>query len=445
MTARAWAVPLFFALLTPQQRDLNVQSFDHVWTTIRDQHWDPKLGGLDWPAVRDELRPRIEQADSMDKARAVLNDMMKRLGQSHFGIIPAEVYKDIDKKPDDSSSGGDKKDGEQGQKKDVDKKDAEDGSTGIDVRVLTDKVVVTSVEADSPARAQGVRPGWQIAKIKGIEIAPLIDKISATFKDSTLRDLTLTRVFLGRLSGKVGTTIAVELLDGDDKTVALELARVKPRGVKARFGYLPPLYVWTDSRKLEGNIGYVAFNVFLDPANVMARFEEAVRSCLRCDGFLIDLRGNPGGIGAMAMGMAGWFIDTPDQRLGTMYTRQAPLKFVVNPRLETYRGPLAILVDGCSGSTSEVFAGGLKDLKRARIFGTRTAGAALPSVLERLPNGDGFQHAIANYISEGGKPLEGAGVIPDVEVTLTRDALLQGKDSVVEAAVRWIRKTKEKP
>ena len=49
----------------------------------------------------------------------------------------------------------------------------------------------------------------------------------------------------------------------------------------------------------------------------------------------------------------------------------------------------------------------MKDVKRARIFGTRTAGAALPSVISKLPNGDGFQYAIANYISEGGKPLEG--------------------------------------
>ena len=77
------------------------------------------------------------------------------------------------------------------------------------------------------------------------------------------------------------------------------------------------------------------------------------------------------------------------------------------------RDSLAILVDGCSASTSEIFAGGLQDVKRARVFGTHTAGAALPSVISKLPNGDGFQYAIANYISVGGKPLEGIGVTPD--------------------------------
>jgi len=47
----------------------------------------------------------------------------------------------------------------------------------------------------------------------------------------------------------------------------------------------------------------------------------------------------------------------------------------------------------------------MQDLGRARIFSTRTAGAALPAAFTRLPNGDGFQYIMANYISEGGKPL----------------------------------------
>jgi carboxyl-terminal processing protease len=81
----------------------------------------------------------------------------------------------------------------------------------------------------------------------------------------------------------------------------------------------------------------------------------------------------------MAMGIAGFFIDKPGQSLGEMTMRDTTLKFVIFPRSETYKGPLAILVDGGSASTSEILAGGLQDLKRARIFGTRTAGAVLPS------------------------------------------------------------------
>jgi carboxyl-terminal processing protease len=74
------------------------------------------------------------------------------------------------------------------------------------------------------------------------------------------------------------------------------------------------------------------------------------------------------------------------------------------------------------------------------MFGTRTAAAALPYIVEKLPNGDGFQYAVANYISEGGQALEANGVTPDVEVKLTRKALLAGHDPVVDAAVDWIKK-----
>jgi len=141
----------------------------------------------------------------------------------------------------------------------------------------------------------------------------------------------------------------------------------------------------------------------------------------------------------MAMGMAGYLVNKPGLRLGTMYTRDTPLNFVINPRTPGFSGPVAVLLDGESASTSEIFAGGLKDLGRARVFGTRSAAAALPSVIERLPNGDGFQYAVANYISEGGKPLEGAGVQPDVEVKLTRQALLSGRDPVIDSALQWIK------
>ena len=139
------------------------------------------------------------------------------------------------------------------------------------------------------------------------------------------------------------------------------------------------------------------------------------------------------------MGMAGYLVDKPGLRLGTMYMRDTPLSFVINPRQPGFTGSVAVLIDAESASTSEIFAGGLKDLKRARVFGTRSAAAALPSIIDRLPNGDGFQYAVANYISEGGKPLDGLGVQPDVEVRLTREALLAGRDPVADAALEWIR------
>jgi carboxyl-terminal processing protease len=298
---------------------------------------------------------------------------------------------------------------------------------------------VTSVEAGSSAAREGVRPGWRIAKIGPMDLAPVIEKLNETYATSTLRELVLRRAILSRLEGASGAATPVEFLDGANQRITKSLAQGTPRGELSQFGFLYPMHVWFDSSRIvNGDIGYVKFNIFLDPPHVMAQFADSVESCKACRGFIIDLRGNPGGIGAMAMGMAGWFLDKPDQRLGTLTMRDTTLKFVVNPRVYTFSGPLAILVDGASASTSEILAGGLKDLGRARIFGTRTAAAALPSVFEMLPNGDGFQYAIANYISEGGKPLEALGVTPDVETPLTRESLLAGKDPALDAATAWI-------
>ena len=406
------------AALTPEQRQLNVQSFEYVWTAIRDKHWQIQPGGLDWQAIHDEFRPRIEAADSMDAARGVLNQMLGRLHQTHFGIVPSDLYSNVD-----GAQEG-------------------DTATGIDVRVVGAQVLVTSVDSDSPAFAQGVRPGWEILKIARTDLAPVVAKLDGTYASSSLRDLMLRRAILGRLGTAAGTA-QVEFLDGDNKRAIRTLAPAQQKGARVRFGYLSPMQLWFNSSRVgDGNIGYVAFNVFLDAQRLMTSFGESVKACEKCEGFIVDLRGNPGGIGIMAMGMAGWFISQPDRKLGTLYMRDTTLKFVVNPRLNTFAGPLAILVDGTSASTSEIMAEGLKDLGRARIFGTRTAAAALPSVFERLPNGDGFQYAIANYISEGGQPLEGLGVTPDVQTPLTRQALLAGKDPPLDAAVEWIESQK---
>jgi carboxyl-terminal processing protease len=401
--------------LTPGQKQLNIESFERVWTMVRDTHWDPKFGGVDWQAVHDELRSAVERAQTMSDARKAMSDMLGRLHQSHFAIIPADVYPNVD----DKSAGG-------------------EGQTGIDVRVVNGQALVTSVDKDSPAAKAGVRPGWRILQVDDKDVAPSIESISNIYRDSTLRELMLARALSTRLSRDLDDTVRVRFLDGQGKTVDLKIAEATPRGARTQFGLLPTQYVWVESRKLEGNVGYIAFNMFLDPARLMPAFEAAIKSFQQSGGVIVDLRGNPGGIGIMAMGLAGWFIDKPGQRLGTMYTRATPLNFVVNPRLPTFRGRVAILVDGTSASTSEIFAGGMQDLKRARLFGTRTAGAALPSFIDQLPNGDGFQCATANYISEGGKALEGIGVTPDVMAPPTRELLLSGRDAALESALNWI-------
>jgi carboxyl-terminal processing protease len=409
--------------LTPAQHQLNIDSFEQVWTTVRDKHWDPKYNGVDWQAVHDELRPKEEGAATMDEARAVMSEMLGRLNQTHFGIVPGDAYKELQ------------------QKDDVEKSNAPDGGPGIDLRLVDGHALVTFVAPGSPAAAKGVKPGWEILRIDKHELVPGMAKVRKALDTSPmLLELIATRAVTERLDGPIDRTTDVEFLNGKDKKVTLNLGRTGPRGIETVVGNLPPLHFWIDAHKVQPDIGYVQFNMFFEPEAVESAVRKVMAECHDCKGFVIDLRGNPGGLGAMAMGLAGWFTSQSGLRLGTMYLRSANVKFAVFPRPQPFSGPLAILVDGCSASTSEIFAGGMQDLKRARVFGTHTAGAALPSNFTKLPNGDGFQYAIANYISEGGKPLEGVGVTPDEEVKLTRHQLLEGQDPVLDAAVSWIHK-----
>jgi len=402
-----------------REQNANLESFDHVWTTIHDSHWDPEMGGLDWEAVRDELRPKVEHETDLSAARAVMEEMISRLGMSHFAIIPAEAYELLG--------------GPEGQ-------GMHDGWVGMDVRVIQGRALVTSVADGSPAAEAGVRPGWEVARIGEHEIASSLERVAAEFEETLYLDHVLASVVVGRLRGPVGDEIALALRDGADRTVEVAMTFAEQRGEKVRIGYMPPMHVWIDTARVDGTVGYIAFNMFIDPGRLMPVFNEAMESFMDSDGLVIDLRGNPGGLPAMAMGMAGWLISEKSRRLGTMITRDTELKLIVFPRPRTYSGPVAVLVDGLSGSCSEILAGGLKDLGRARIFGSRTMGAALPSMIEKLPNGDGFQYAFANYVSEGGEVLEGVGVVPHVEVTPSRVALIAGRDPVLDAAVAWIRR-----
>ena len=403
--------------LTPEQKKLNQESFEYVWKTIHNLHFDTTFGGLDWKAVHDELLPKMDSAADMDAAREVLQDMISRLKLSHFGIIPAEAYQNITGPAQKGDAGG---------------------HTGIDVRVVDGKALVVTVREGTAGAEAGIKPGWEIVKIGDEEIPPILESIAKEFDKSNKQELYLVRAVRSRLSGAIGDSVTVAFVDDNDQGVQKTIELRERAGKKAIFGNLPAFYLTIDVDTLAGGIGYFAFSGFIDPVTLMGAFNQAMMSFMTAPGIIIDIRGNPGGLGGIAVGMAGWLVDQKNLYLGTLTTRDTELKLIVNPRAQTYAGPVAILVDGLSVSSSEFLAGGLQDIGRARIFGTQTLGAALPSAIEKLPNGDGFQYVFANYVSGSGRALEGEGVIPDQMVQHTREALREGRDRILDAAVEWI-------
>jgi carboxyl-terminal processing protease len=121
--------------------------------------------------------------------------------------------------------------------------------------------------------------------------------------------------------------------------------------------------------------------------------------------------------------------------LGTMKMRSSEVKFAIFPQSNPYTGPVVILLDGLSASTSEVFSSGMQELGRAVIIGERSLGACLPSVFQKLPTGALFQFAIADFKTPKGVLIEGRGVIPDLEIKWNRLSLLAGNDAQLDAAI----------
>lgn len=404
------------------------ETFDAAWTIIRDTHFDKTFNGVDWDAVRTELRPRAEAAKTAGELRGVINSMLTRLGQSHFALIPASV---------EASAGDAQNDGVRA-----------DGAAdpGFDLRLVGSDILVTSVDKGRGAEAAGVQPGWRLTSVAGKPVQELLRGLPESANER-LRGLQAWRLMQSRLRGPDASMVDVSFEDGAGRPVRLSVARQKEQGEPVTVGSLPTMFVRvtdTERKTPAGRkAGVIGFNVWM--AAVDAPFQKAVDRFRSADGIVIDLRGNPGGLAAMMMGISGHFV--PDRRpLGIMKTRSNELRFVVNPRsvdangrpVAVYGGPVAILVDAMSGSASECFTGGMQSIGRVRVFGQTTMGQALPALFDKLPNGDVLIHAYGDFVTADGTRLEGRGVIPDQQLPLAREDLLAGRDRALQAALAWI-------
>jgi len=413
----------------PVTQALALATFDSAWSRIARVHYVSAFNGVDWEGVRAELRPRAGAVTTVGALRGVISDMLGRLGDSHYGLIPAEVSTALET-PEQATS------------------DREPGDLGIEARLIDGRVVITEAEPDGPAAQAGVRAGWVVDSIDGQSVAEAAERLAALPEtEQRISRTGFTFAINSRLGGLAGDTAMLALRDGDDRPIRLSIVRRKRPGEPVRFGNLPTFYTeFTHERvPLQGGgcVGVVRFSVWMIP--VAGAFDRAMSDVRDCEGVVIDIRGNPGGVAGMVMGIAGHFFDTPTP-LGILRQRGQELKLVANPRrvdaagkaVEPFRGRLAVLTDEASVSTSEIFAAGLQAQGRARLFGDTTAGQALPAVASRLPNGDVLMYVIADLTGPDGRRIEGTGVAPDEVVPVTRAGLLTGRDAVLDAALRWI-------
>jgi carboxyl-terminal processing protease len=396
--------------------DLRQETFDVVWRTVKEKHFDPTLGGVDWDKVRERYAPRVSAVKSDGELYALLQQMLGELHQSHFRIIPPEAIIQSESKV------------------------PEGGGVGIDIRFIDDQAVITRLQPGSSAERAGLRTGFIIKKVDGATVEQITEPFLKSKESPAMTRLFMIHAVLRRINGKPDTPVRVAYLDERDQPREAAVTRERFKGeMSPAFGNFPPQYTEFESKRLENKIGYIRFNIFV--TMLMDKIRAAIREMSDAPGIIIDLRGNPGGVGGMANGIAG-MLETKQVSLGVMKMRTTQLSFIAFPQAGAYAGPVVVLIDGGSASTSEVFAAGIQEIGRATVVGEPSMGAALPSQIIQLPTGARLQYAVADFKTPKGVLIEGRGVRPDVEVSLSRRALLEGRDSQLEAAIEQIKKSK---
>jgi carboxyl-terminal processing protease len=412
------AASLVAAAQNGEKTDLRQESFEKVWRTVKEKHFDPNFGGVDWDKVRERYALRLQEVKNDQGLYDLLQQMLGELKQSHFRIIPPEAV--INGTNNLSFKGW----------------------IGVELRIIDGQAVITRIEPVSPAAKAGLRTGFLLIQIDDESVDQIREQVKerlARQKESAMMaDFYLVRVLGSHLNGNPGTTVSLKYLDDHDQSHTVKVGRERLKGEFSQpLGNFPAQYAEFETKRLAGGIGYIRFNIWV--VSQMEKLRAAVKEMSGAPGIIIDVRGNPGGLGAMASGLAG-ILETRQVSLGTMHLRSGYQNFVAFPQQNAYTGPVAILIDFGSGSTSELFAAGMQESGRAVIVGERSVGAALPSIFEKLPTGALFQYAIADFKTPKGILIEGRGVLPDVEVKQTRAALLAGSDAPLDAAVEQIRR-----
>jgi carboxyl-terminal processing protease len=393
--------------------------FETIWNTVNENYFDTTFGGVDWVAMREKYRLRLWAATDKRALRGLLQGMLDELHRTHFSIVPRELSVLTPE--------------ERGRI----------GYTGAEAASIEDKVTIVRVKPDSPAQKAGLKPGDVVRKAGTVVLSEMAATMAESV-DSPRRRMLYLRGFVNWwLAAPVGDTVVLELEDAAGAVREVKMVSVPFEGIWSEpMGFCPSEPVEEETSRGPDGVVYLRFNVFALPA--MNEFKRCVHSLKDGEGLIIDLRGNPGGITLMAPGIFGR-LSAKEVSLGTMHRRYGSEEFTAYPQRGAFLGPVAVLVDSASASTSEILAAGLQETGRARIFGEATAGAALPSMFRNLPTGDMLQYAVADIKTPHGMLIEGNGVTPDELVVVRRADCAAGRDPVREAAEHWLATQRQKP
>jgi len=259
----------------------------------------------------------------------------------------------------------------------------------------TKELVVVSPIEGTPASRAGVLSKDVIVSIDG---------------DSTKGMSTEDAVKLIR--GPEGSDVVLGLRRGDQVLdVPLTRARIEINAVTYR------LNKTQDQRK----IGYIRLKQF--NANAAKEMRQAAKSLEEqgAEGYVLDLRGNPGGLLEASIDIARQWLNegiivSTRTREGIRDVRRATGSAITDK-------PLVVLIDQGSASASEILSGSLQDNSRAELVGQKTFGKGLVQAVRGLSDGSGLTVTIAKYLTPKGTDIHKNGIEPDVKSVMTEEQL----------------------
>lgn len=324
---------------------------DEVWQIVHNEFVDREFNEIDWLEKRQELLEG--NYANQEQAYRAIRESLKELGDPYTRFLDPKKFEELTSQTSGELSG-----------------------IGIRLTIEEETSQITVVEplADSPADEAGIKPGDKIVSING--------------KPTSLMSLEQASE---EIRGEVGTDVSLKIARSGNSTFDVTLTRSQIE--------LPSVN-YSISKEGQTNVGYIRLDEF--SSHAAEQMQEAIEDLSQenVSGFVLDLRGNPGGLLFSSVEIArmwleeGAIVSTKDSKGGDQ-------KFFANGKALTDL-PLVILVDRYSASASEILAGALKENNRATIVGTRTYGKGTVQSVHSLSDGSGLAVTIAQYYPPSG-------------------------------------------
>jgi len=349
--------PIVVADASPERAALNARIYDLAAAQVERLYYDREMGGLNWPALVQAIRPSALAATNEAGLYRSLSGLLNELDDRHTNVTPPGVRN----------------------RRDAYIRGETTISYGVTVLRQGDLYRIEDVRPGSPAAEAGVRIGWRLISVNGVPAG--VDLLASADSDD---------VFV--------------FLDEDDVE-----RRVVIRGEQLASRPMREI-----TRREDGTV-VLKFSEFRPADRDWVREQIAGFQTDPPRGVVVDLRANGGGSLAILGDMVGmFFADRPS--FAVMIGRFADVRYRPAGQPSQWLGPTAVVIGPGSGSASELFAAAFQERARGPVVGQQSAGAVIASRQYDLPDGGKLSVSIFSILTANRNLLEKVGVTPDLVI-----------------------------